>query len=74
MEDRLVTFLRRSRFEHVLGLLRTPENNENVNAISAARCFIYVKQVRHAVHSIPPRRRQKISYFRLEALVYSFED
>jgi hypothetical protein len=63
MEDRLVTFLRRSRFEHVLDLLRTPENNENVNAISAARCFVYVKQVRHAVHSIPPRKKTENMLF-----------
>ena len=60
MEERLVTFLRRSEFEHVLELLRTPENNQNVNAISAACCFIYVKQVRHALHSMPPRGRQKV--------------
>jgi len=68
MKDRLVTFLGHSEFEHVLELLRTPENNENINAISAARCFIYVKQVRHALHSIPPRRRRKIWYTRLEVL------
>ena len=37
MEERLVTFLRRSNFEHVLELLllRTPENNQNMKAISA---------------------------------------
>ena len=44
----------------------TPENNENLNAISAFGCFIYVEQVRHIVYR--PAGDTNYLLFRLEVL------